>query len=104
MCPLLNPASLLLGLLAWALPLSFFLGGKPRRLGPMLAGSGLACGAALLCQLVYISHLVRIRDWSALLDTADAVVFAAAVLVAATALLDLLALLLHRELTGESRP
>ena len=63
-----------------------------------------ACGAALLCQLVYISHLVRIRDWSSLLDTADAVVFAAAVLVAVTALLDLLALLLHRELTGESRP
>ena len=91
--------SLLLGLLAWALPL-WYCGrpGDPRRFSAALWGSGAACGAALTLQLVSIRAYVAAGDWAALLDTADAVVRAAWVLLTVTALLDLLAVLIHRDI------
>lgn len=88
--------SLFLGLLAWFLPLWYCLRPQPRRFGPVLLGSGAACGGALLLQLEEVRRRVVLRDWSALMDTTDAVVHAAVVLLAVTVLLDLLAVLIHR--------
>lgn len=85
---LLNIASLLLGLGAWALPIAAIL----RRRRPRCAGSFLLCALSLLCQILYTHHLVTIRDWSAIEDTHGAVTFAAVVLVGGSVLLNLLSL------------
>ena len=93
MYPLLNLASLVLGLLSWALP-GWLLACPERRrkkVGLVLVLSGTACALALLFQLVYSWHLVAIGDWSALMDTTGAVVKVSMVLVAVTAGLDALA-------------
>lgn len=85
---LLNIASLLLGLGAWALPIAAIL----RRRSPLCSGSFLLCALSLLCQILYTNHLVIIRGWSAIEDTHGAVTFAAVVLVGGAVLLNLLSL------------
>lgn len=92
-----NIASLLLGLLAWALPLrAWSRRGCPGALRQSLwhaAGSGAACALSLLLQLADAAHLAAIGDWAALADTSCAVAEAAAILVAVTLLLNVLAVL-----------
>lgn len=93
MYPLLNLASLVLGLVSWALP-GWLLACPERRrkrVGFVMMVSGTACALALLFQLVYNWHLVAIGDWSALMDTTGAVVKVSVVLVAVTAGLGALA-------------
>ena len=93
MYPLLNLASLVLGLVSWALP-GWLLACPERRrkrVGFVMMVSGTACALALLFQLVYNWHLVAIGDWSALMDTTGAVVKVSVVLVAVTAGLNALA-------------
>lgn len=89
---LLNIASLLLGLAAWALPIVALIGKKK----PRTALSAACCSLSLLCQILYTQHLVNIRDWAAMEDTHGAVTFAAAVLVCVTAILNALSLLKDR--------
>lgn len=95
-----NIASLLLGLLAWALPLwACARRGRWESLrwaNRCVAASCAACALSLLSQLVYTHHLVAISDWAALADTSCAVVGAAAILVAVTLFLDALAVLTLR--------
>lgn len=87
----MNLGSLLLGLLAWVLPLREWTrrlnGGEERPLSGI--GSAVCCALSLLLQLLYGRHLVEIRDWSALMDTAGAVTVVAGILVAVTILLNL---------------
>lgn len=93
MYPLLNLASLVLGLVSWALP-GWLLArpeGRRKKAGRVLVLSGTACALALVFQLVYQWHLVAIGDWSALMDTTGAVVKVSMVLVAVTAGLGALA-------------
>lgn len=89
---LLNTASLLLGLAAWALPIASLI----RRKKPQTALSAACCSLSLLCQILYTQHLVSIRDWSAIEDTHGAVTLAAAVLVCVTAILNAPSLLKDR--------
>lgn len=91
---LLNIASLLLGLAAWALPIAAII--RKRNTGPFTGISFGLCSLSLLFQLVYTQHLVDIRDWSALEDTHCAVVCAAVVLLSATLLLNIAAALTNR--------
>lgn len=95
-----NIASLLLGLLAWALPLrAWSRSGCPGALRRALwhaAGSCAACALSLLLQLVYTAHLTAVGDWAALADTSYAVAGAAAILVAVTLSLNALAVLALR--------
>ena len=84
----LNIASLIMGLLAWLLPLWAIVSKKVRKTGTL---SFTLCSAALACQIFYNQHLVAIADWSAIEDTHFAVTFAAGVLLAGTLALNLIA-------------
>ncbi len=74
-----NIASLLFGLVAWALPISTIVTRRYRAVYPSVS-FGL-CSVSLLCQLMQVQNLVRKQDWSALEDTQYAVVFAGIVLL-----------------------
>ena len=85
----LNLVSLLLGLIAWAIPCVCLLRpAEGARTAGLLPCSLSACAAALLCQILYTDHLVQTADWSALLDTSRAVAWAASLLLAVTLLLN----------------
>ena len=74
-----NVASLLLGLVAWALPISTIITRRYRAAYPV-ASFGL-CALSLLLQLMQVQARVYRQDWSALIDTQYAVVFAGIVLL-----------------------
>lgn len=92
---LLNVASLVLGLAAWALPVAALCGKKPRP--GFYAASFALCAVSLELQIFYSQHLVVIRDWSAMEDIHGAVAFAAGVLLTGTILLNILSALLGRK-------
>lgn len=94
MSAFLNITSLILGLIAWVIPLALFCRRHQATPAAVLA-SGTACAAALLLQLGEIAHRVAIHDCSAIIDTIGAVLLAAAVLVAVTAALNLASLLIR---------
>lgn len=85
----LNLGSLLLGILAWALPATALLR-KP--IGKSLMRTILfslgACSLALLMQIGYQNHLVNIGDWTALEDTSGALLWVSTVLVLVSLLLN----------------
>lgn len=81
--------SLLLGLIAWALPILSIL--RRRNPTPFCAASFLLCSISLLFQIFYTQGLVTIRDWSAMEDTHSAVCFASVVMLCVTAVLQLIA-------------
>lgn len=88
---LLNLGALILGLIAWALPVvSLF---TKRNTA---AGSFALCGISLLLETMYTQHLVDIGDWSAMEDTHYAVTFAAKTLVIITAALNFLAFVVRK--------
>ncbi|HZG80507.1 MAG TPA: hypothetical protein VEZ13_07000 [Brevibacillus sp.] len=99
---LLNLGSLVLGLIAWTLPLVNLMGYKKhgyRNWAVLSMMSIGACATSLSFQIFYHNHLVTIEDWTALLDTTDAVVFATAVLLVGTILLNGISLFVYRDRT-----
>lgn len=95
---LLNLGSLVLGLIAWILPVfNLSRRDKAGRRGraALSAASFVACAAALCMQLFYADHLVRIEDWSALADTSHAAAWVSAVLLAVTVILNAVPLALN---------
>ncbi|AIF42873.1 hypothetical protein [Virgibacillus sp. SK37] len=91
MMGLLNVGSLILGIVAWVLPVISLLSYDKTKVKKRLVFSILsitACALALCFQLIYNYHLVKIQDWAALLDTTGAVVFASVVLLSITVLLN----------------
>lgn len=85
----LNILSLIMGLLAWGLPLgNLFIRNAKRGLFSVL--SFIACTIALYGQILYTNHLIQINDTIALLDTNDAVVFASRILIIGTIVLNVL--------------
>lgn len=87
----LNLGSLLLGLIAWALPVIGLMRrnkpGRGRRVVFSAVSFG-ACAVSLCMQLFYTDHLVKIEDWSALMDTSHATALAAATLLIVTVILN----------------
>ena len=72
---MLNLGSIVLGLIAWGVPVWYLSGrtkGRSRSGWPYLVSLG-CCGVSLWFQILYGSHLAEIEDVSAWLDTADAV-------------------------------
>lgn len=85
----LNILSLIMGLLAWGLPIgNLFMHNAKRGLLSVL--SFIACTVALYGQILYTNHLIQINDTIALLDTNDAVVFASRILIIGTIVLNVL--------------
>ncbi|OAK68462.1 hypothetical protein [Lederbergia galactosidilytica] len=94
----LNVGSLILGLVAWILPLVALMLYKKEHnkwiIFPIASLS--ACAVSLCFQIFYNDHLVKIGDWSALMDTTDAVSSAAAALLIITILLNVITLIVYR--------
>jgi hypothetical protein len=99
---LLNLGSLLLGLIAWILPVMNLIRGKTYNDKNWVVLSTLsfsACALSLCFQIFYIYHKVQVEDWSALLDTMGAVVFAVSALLIITILLNAITLFVYRDRT-----
>lgn len=86
-----NVGSLILGLVAWILPLLAI--GKPYRFVLCCIGSTVCCTGSLLLQLLEVQNRVHLEDWSALMDTVDAVILAAVVMLVVTLIANAVALL-----------
>ncbi|MBS4210000.1 hypothetical protein [Bacillus sp. FJAT-50079] len=103
MIGLLNLGSLVLGLIAWTLPLVNLIHYKKNDNKNWAAFSIIsisACAISLCFQIFYHYHLVKIEDWSALMDITGAVVFAATVLLIVTIILNSLNLIVYRKGTS----
>lgn len=92
----LNIGSLLLGLLAWTLPLVNLFQNRKYHVAFTMLSMG-ACAVSLSFQIFYHYHLVTIGDWSAIMDISGAVAFAAAVLLGGTILLNAITLIPHKK-------
>lgn len=101
----LNVMSLILGLIAWILPVVNLMRYKKRNHRSWVILSFLsmsACATSLYLQIVYNDHLVQIADWTALMDTSEFVVYASKVLLVVTLLLNAITLFVYRERTVKS--
>lgn len=92
----LNVGSLLLGLLAWMLPLVGFVK-KQRNVQTLAVMSMGACALSLSFQIFYHYHLVQIGDWSAIMDITGSTAFASGVLIIVTIFLNAVTLIRHRK-------
>lgn len=87
----LNLGSLVLGLIAWILPVVNVMRRKEGRRGAALSCLSLAaCALSLSLQIFYTEHLVNKGDWSALMDTTHAVSVVATTLLVVTLALNAL--------------
>lgn len=96
----LNIGSLLLGLIAWILPVIYLIGNKKHEhnnWGILSVSSISACAISISFQIFYNYHLVKVEDWTALMDTTRAVVIATAVLLIFTLLLNGLTFIVYRK-------
>lgn len=99
----LNIGSLVLGLIAWIIPVMNLLRCKNRKNMKWVVLSIIsisACAISICFQIFYSYHLVKIEDWSALMDTIGTVASVSAILVIVTILLNALTLILHRNSTA----
>ena len=96
---LLNVGSLVLGLIAWILPvvnLGRYKKDYNKNWVALSITSISACAISLCFQVFYTYHLVKNEDWSALMDTTGAIAFVAAVLLIVTILLNAINLIVYR--------
>ncbi|GGB58208.1 hypothetical protein F3157_20270 [Virgibacillus dakarensis] len=100
----LNIGSLVIGLIAWVLPVVNLLRSQKQGNEKWVAFSIIsisACAISLCFQIFSNYQLVKIEDWSALMDTGGAVAFTSAVLVIVTILLNALTLIVYRNRTAK---
>jgi cytochrome c oxidase subunit 4 len=94
----LNLGSLVLGLIAWILPVANLMwrNDAQHRNWPVLSAVSItACAISLWLQVLYSNHLVKIEDWSALMDTSAAVALVATILLVVTILLNAAAFVVY---------
>jgi cytochrome c oxidase subunit 4 len=95
---LLNLGSLLLGLIAWILPiinLNIQNKAEHKNWFVLCIASISTCAISLFLQILYNTHLVTIYDWAALLDTRRAVVLASSVLLIVTLMLNVITFIIY---------
>lgn len=100
MIGLLNLGSLVLGLIAWVLPVVTYMRYKKHDHGNWVAlsiASISACAISLCFQIFYTYHKVKVEDWAALMDTMYAVAFASAILLIVTIILNVITLIMYRD-------
>lgn len=100
----LNVGSLVLGLIAWILPVVNLRRYKKhdcRNWAVLSITSLSACAISVCFQLFYNSHLVTIQDWAALADTTDHAASISAILVIVTIILNVISLLVCRDRTAK---
>ncbi len=102
MITLLNPASLLLGLIAWILPIVNIINHKKlnnKNWATLSMISMSACAVSIYFQILYNNHLVNINDWTAIMDTIGSSVFLSSALLVVTIILNIITLLMYRNKT-----
>ncbi|PZX03999.1 cytochrome c oxidase subunit 4 [Psychrobacillus insolitus] len=100
MISLLNLGSLVLGLIAWMLPIVTYIRYKKHDRGNWVVLSIMsisACAISLCFQIFYTYHKVTVEDWVALMDTMYAVAFASAILLIVTIILNVITLIMYRD-------
>lgn len=98
-----NIASLLLGIIAWTLPIYNLLKlnkAANKNWVVLLFISMSACVISVLFQIIYQNHLVEIEDWSAIMDTIWGVLFVSTLLITVTLILNLLTIMSYRKVEG----
>jgi cytochrome c oxidase subunit 4 len=103
MIGLLNLGSLMLGLIAWILPVVNLIRYKQndnRNWAVLSILSISSCAISLSFQIFYHYHLVKIEDWGALMDITGSVAFAATTLLIGTILLNAMNLIVYRDRTA----
>ena len=101
---LLHLGSLVLGLIAWILPVVNLLQYKNRERKNWQVISIMsisACAISLCFQTLNNYFLVKMEDWSALMDTMGAVVLASVVLLIVTIVLNVITLIIYRDRIAE---
>ena len=94
----INLGSLVLGLIAWILPV-VNLTRYTKNWVALSIMSISACAISLFFQIFNIYNRVKIEDWSALMDTMGAKVFIAAFLLIVTIILNVITLIIYRNRT-----
>ena len=94
---LLNVGSLLLGIIAWILPVICLVKRRKENWAVFSIASISACAISLGLQILFTNHWVNISDWSALMDTHDFVTFVSVVLLVVTILLNFAVLIMCRK-------
>jgi len=98
---LFNVGSLILGLIAWILPvvsLAKYNKAKHKNWIVLLFASMSACTISVLFQIVYQKHLVQIEDWAAIMDTIWGVLFVSTALIIGTITLNLITIIKYRRI------
>lgn len=89
---LLNLGSLLLGLIAWIIPIFAAMRsakyGVKKCYNSIIVSFG-ACVASLCLQFFEINHRVKIEDWSAIMDTIGTLKWVAVILAVITIMLNI---------------
>ena len=98
----LNTGSIVLGLIAWILPVVNF--GRYEKHNHWVTRcimSISACAISLSFQIFYIYHIVKIEEWSTLMDTMGAVAFVSVVLLIVTIILNTITLIVYGDRTAK---
>nr|WP_106782813.1 hypothetical protein [Lysinibacillus timonensis] len=98
----LNVGSLVLGLIAWTLPVVNLIRYKNhnhKNWSGLSIMSISACAISLYFQIVYGHYLVMIEDWSALME--EAVVIVSSILLIVTLLLNIITIIVYRDKTAK---
>ncbi len=96
----LNLGSLILGLVAWILPIVNLLRRNRAGRGNLAVfsvASISACAISLCMQIFYTDYLVKIEDWAALMDTFSAVALVSTALLVVTLILNFITLVVYHE-------
>lgn len=104
MIGLLNVASLVLGLIAWILPVVILMRYEKHQHSNWIALSILsigACAISLFFQLFNSYLRVKVEDWNALIDIMGAKVSIAAVLLIGTIILNAITMVVYRDRTAK---
>ncbi|PGK51957.1 hypothetical protein CN918_29645 [Priestia megaterium] len=94
----LNAGSLVLGLIAWTLPIVSLVKSNKQEQKNWIVLSIIslsACAISICFQVLYQNYLVTIEDWSAIMDTMGSVALVSTVLLIVTILLNVITLILY---------
>ncbi|MDR2203117.1 MAG: hypothetical protein LBE76_02215 [Nitrososphaerota archaeon] len=97
---LLNFGSILLGLMAWILPivnLAIANKAKHKNWAAFSIASLSACAIAVCMQLYNIVHMVNAEAWGSLMDTSNAMANVSLVLIVITITLNVITLIIYRK-------
>lgn len=100
MITLLNFASLLLGVIAWILPIINIINNKKinnKNWANLSVISMGACATSIYFQFLYNNHLVSINDWTAIMDTIGTSIFLSSVLLVVTIILNIITLIMYND-------